>query len=584
MPPKALMSQYRVGRQSRCPTIHIVTPQEPSGLWPAGLPFSGIIDVADAVAMPTARGVSVSRRTGRRRDADGAGPARGKLGLGSSGGERPGLQILPSNRLGTSAKTGKARQGRRPQRPAVVRCRPAATMALSRSAGVARRAHRWTVGLKAGVAGIAEVAVSSSSSPFPGIVSPAEALGRFQGDRRRGRQDDRRGAQSTCVSTDRSQPDDVSGRHESALAAARSDESGCEPCPVGPQMSTCRPSKGLDEVAKLLDERDGWGSVSLCPSADCGRQLECDADGTIDDRRLVGLAAAFRAIDRPSRRRFCCWQTSRAVCPSIALASEGREEPDRDAVARHGLRKRQIEHAVVDPAQAIRGGVARRIALVPDPFPRRLARFSQDHGRGRRAATAGAIERRLAIGPSGDDQATPAPNRHAVETELRRELATGSRRPGEHVRRNGAQLVERMDSGEHRAGGRGEAAPARTAAPALQRTTAFPPSAEIRAAATGAAGDLVRQHLDGAQRAAQQQLGTDTRPAPRQRSRGRIGACCRFSHVTSLVGDGCLGPWQQNLNEGLPHERAAPRSARANAFSRHGSVAADPRPGQGGLP
>jgi hypothetical protein len=543
MPPKALMSQYRVGRQSRCPTIHILTPQEPSGLWPAGLPFSGIIDVADAVAMPTARGVSVSRRTGRRRDADGAGPARGKLGLGSSGGERPGLQILPSNRLGTSAKTGKARQGRRPQQPAVVRCRPAATMALSRSAGVARRAHRWTVGLKAGVAGIAEVAVSSSSSPFPGIVSPAEAL-----------------------------------------AAARSDDSGCEPCPVGPQMSTCRPSKGLDEVAKLLDERDGWGSVSLCPSADCGRQLECDADGTIDDHRLVGLAAAFRAIDRPSRRRFCCWQTSRAVCPSIALASEGREEPDRDAVARHGLRKRQMEHAVVDPAQAIRGGVARRIALVPDPFPRRLARFSQDHGRRRRAATAGAIERRLAIGPSGGDQAAPAPNRHAVETELRRELATGSRRPGEHVRRNGAQLVERMDSGEHRAGGRGEAAPARTAAPALQRTTAFPPSAEIRAAATGAAGDLVRQHLDGAQRAAQHQLGTDTRPAPRQRSRGRIGACCRFSHVTSLVGDGCLGPWQQNLNEGLPHERAAPRSARANAFSRHGSVAADSRPGQGGLP
>jgi hypothetical protein len=546
MPPKAPMSQYRVGRQCRRPTIHIATPQELQGVRPVGPVLPGILTRAVAVPTPATPRLAVGE--GRAQVAPPQSAGRATLpgmrsALARAVAVPPWLPVLPADRSGTSAQSGKARQGGRPQWPAVARCRPAATMPLSRSARVGKRAHRWTVGSKACVAGITAVAVSSSSSPFPGIVSPAEAL-----------------------------------------AAAGREEPGCEPCPVGLQMSTCRPSKGLDEVAKLLDERDGWASVSLCPSADRGWRSECDPDGTIADRRLAGLGAAFQAIERPSRRRFCCWQTRRVVCPSIARASDGSVEPDRGAIARHGLRQRQIERAVVDPAQAIRGGMARRIALVPDPFSRCLARFPQDQGRGSRAATAGAIERRLAIGPSGDDQAAPAPNRHAVETELRREQATGSRRPGEHVRRNGAQLVGRMDSGEHRAGGRGEAAPARTAAPALQRTTAFPPSAEIRAAATGAAGDLVRQHLDGAQRAAQQQLGTDTRPAPRQRSRGRIGACCRFSHVTSLVGDGCLGPWQQNLNEGLPHERAAPRSARANAFSRHGSVVANPRPGQGGLP
>ena len=50
MPRKALMSQYRVGRQSRCAATFVATPKEPQDLWPACLPLSGIIEVADAVA------------------------------------------------------------------------------------------------------------------------------------------------------------------------------------------------------------------------------------------------------------------------------------------------------------------------------------------------------------------------------------------------------------------------------------------------------------------------------------------------------------------------------------------------------
>jgi hypothetical protein len=549
MPPKALMSQYRVGRQSQWPAIHIATPQEPQGLSPAGLPLSGIVEVADAVAPPTARGVSASRRSGRR-DADGARPARGKLGLGSSGGGRPGLQVL------LSAKAGKTRQGPKPQRPVVVRVQRAARMAWSPSAGVARRALRSTVGLKAGDWGIAETAVNSYYSPFPGIVSPAEAL-----------------------------------------AAARSDESGCEPCPVGLQMSRRRPSKRLHEVAELLDEHDCPGRVPLRLLPRGASRWAGAAHGAaalVKDSPLVGMSAACgaecRASSRLSKRRFDGPQTTLTVCPHVAPAAKLRVEPNHDAVPGHRLRQRQFEHAIVDPAQAIRGGMARRIALVPDPFSRCLARFPQDQGRGSRAAAACAVERRLAIGPGGGDQAAPAPDRHAVEPELRRKLATGSRRPGEHVRRNGAQLVEGMDTGEHRAGGRGEAAPARTAAPALQRTAAFPPSTEIPAAAIRAAGHRRRRHLDGTQRAARQQLGTDALrrrtpgPASRQGGQKRIGESHCFSHVTPLVGAWRLGSWQPKLNKGLSYERSPPTTAGANTLSRHDSVAASLWPDAGGPP
>jgi hypothetical protein len=543
MPPRALVSQYRVGQQSRCPAILMATPQEPQGVRFVDPLLPDILTRAVAVVKPTIRRVAVpDNRAALVTPPLSAGRAvlpGTRSALARAVAVPPWLPVRPVDRPGASAQASPAPKAVMPQRAAAARAGPAATMLSLRSAVVARRARRWTAGLKVGAAGTAAVA-----------VSPAEAL-----------------------------------------AVARSREVGSEPRPIGLQMSRRRTSKRLHELAELLDERDLPGRVPLRRLARRGLQFAGAVHGAVEmvaGRQLAGnntaSGAACRASDRLSRRRFDRRPANVAVCPSIAKAARGCDEPDRDAVAGLRLRQRQIDRAVVDPAQAVRGGVARRIALVPDPFPRCLARFSQDHGRGRRGATACAVERHLAIGPSDADQAAPAPDRHAVEPELRRELATGSRRPGEHVRRNGAQLVERMDPGEHRAGGRGEAAPARTAAPALQRTTASPPSAEIRAAVTAAAGDLVRQHLDGTQRAAQQQFGADARPPPRQRSRERIGACCRFSHVTSLVGDGCLGPWQQNLNEGLPHERAAPRTARAYAFSRHGSVAADPRPSQGGLP